>query len=234
MLQEFQIHNAVIGRLRRMKQELAKRTEQKEANPFRKTFLEKARESAGGAMSIRQESIKAKVHWFAISELSREDLAMELDKAFKIPQMQTILNDNRGIDYAVDTVQATSLGFNGIDFDTEYQQMMREASAKGVQTNDLDFSVSGSHPKLITGSAEWKLLECSETKRTTEGAFTPTKMWQQSEDYLPGEKWDPSLKFEKLPHTMVESHESGFVGEASRVLSAMLAPEAVFFAPEAV
>jgi len=234
MIQEIHSHDAVIGRLKRMKKVLAKRTEQKEAYPFKKDFLEKARESTGVGTSVRQESIKAKVHWFAISELSRADLAMELDKAFKIPHMQTILNDSRGIDYAIDTVQATSLGFNGIDFDTEYQQMMREALADGEQNNNLDFSVSGSHPKVIRGSAQWKLLESSETKRTTEGTFTSTKIWRQSDDYLPGEKWDQLQKFEKLPDTKIDSDEIGFMGEASRVLSALLAPDPVFYAPEAV
>lgn len=70
-----------------------------------------------------------------------------------------------------------------------------------------------------------------------ESDFAATKLWAQSSDYLPGEKWDPDMQsFEPIPAPRVEEeHEASFMGDASRMIGMLLAKaDPALFAADAL
>ncbi len=86
-------------------------------------------------------------------------------------------------------------------------------------------------------------IESISTIETTldETDFAATKLWAQSSDYMPGEKWDPDMEsFEPIPtprveHRVEEEEPSGIICDASRMIGMLLAKaDPALFAADAL
>ena len=86
-------------------------------------------------------------------------------------------------------------------------------------------------------------IESISTIETTldESDFAATKLWAQSSDYMPGEKWDPNMEsFEPIPaphvdHRVEEEESSGIMCDASRMIGMLLAKaDPALFAADAL
>lgn len=251
VIDEITSHKAVMKRLKAMHENLA-RKEKQERDPFQKTFLEKVREFLGFGPETRQHWIRAKLHWYGQSDWRRNELESVLEKHRNLGSMQTIINDSRGYDYSVDTLDVLRLESDKYKMTDEYMSLLRHADNKDA-VNDMDFSVGSEKDEdtalLSTEIHESRAISCDDNKcnagkpmkkTTTElflsvqnfvlekekgaaqtGAdaqsFAGTNLWAQSDDYLPGEKWEPDNNFAPLPESALkfdvstESHEEDVV-----------------------
>lgn len=266
ILEEFQSHDVVIDRLKRMKAERLKR--ESERDPFRKTILEKIRELWDLNISNKQHWIKAKLHWFAGSDWRRAEIEEEIDKKVKFSGSHQTYNPS--VHYQSESADIYEAAYSG-EQSEEYRSLFKEQADS--QENNLDFNVyeqvisgrqklaraacseqteqSGKAEKKKTTtelflavteyveSKERKLLPIFEDDKKSEAKgnksselenndeskvdFTPTRLWAQSDDYMPGEKWDPQLAgFEKLAGANVESCQEESASQSSQGDSGMI------------
>lgn len=294
ILDEFHNHDVVIKRLKRIKEDRTKVEQTRLNDPFKKTFMEKTRDELGvGIEGGRQHWIRAKLHWFATSDLRREEITEEINKSFKLSRnMAMTTNDMQGIDYAVEVLDPSYKYTKTGEYSDEYLSLLKDKETRDrmklsgeyqkieyqrieQHNNDLDFSVSGSHPVIRIEETQ----EASEIKRigmdnrskvnpemkksTTElflsvhnyvqeknsgeiekpaaaaADFAATKLWAQSEEYMPGEKWDPQESFAAIPEPRLENpkrdEQAGFMDDASRMIGMLLAKaDPAMFAAEAI
>lgn len=249
VIDELQSHDSVIRRLKHMREERQRKHDGRD--PFRKTFLEKIRDVLSGGMDGRQHWLRSRLHWWAGEDWRKTEIQQEIDKQVKLSNKQTILNDDRGVAYGVEILDACALGYDAVHSTDEYLNLLRE-SVQDISSdfNNMDFSINeseainltdgttpvpelkrlsateikDSHKKSTTElflSVHNYVLEKEEAKQTTElelekkmkqettsEKFAGTKLWEQSEDYLPGEKWDPSeLSFEPLSTPRIDDSQ---------------------------
>jgi hypothetical protein len=175
-----------MKRLQRMKKSVAQREKRQESDPFKKTFLEKIRELSSG--DCHQNSIRARLHWFAGSDWRREELEQAIDKKVKLgANMQTIINDGHGIDYAVGALDPTAPGYDydSLDYNEEYLQLVREADARS-KTISKTSPQAGPEQLLETTGSEMKALESdAKVKSTTELFLSVHKYVQEKEKENP-------------------------------------------------
>ncbi len=89
---ETQASDAVIKRLSRMKETHGKKEQAMSVDPFKRTFLEKTRESleCGSSYDNREHMLRTKLQWFAGSEWSKQEIEHVVDKALKNSQRQVL------------------------------------------------------------------------------------------------------------------------------------------------
>lgn len=269
VIDEIKSHDSSLKRLKQMREERQRRSDGRD--PFRKTFLEKIREVLSCGMDGRQHWIRARLRWWSGEDWRKNEIQQEIDKQVKLSSMQTIINDNRGVDYTVEILDPSSLGYDAVHNTDEYLNLLRE-SGQDISSNfnNLDFSVGdaealllpgessqdgqakrlsannikGSHKKSTTElflSVQNFVLEKEKSKQTAEQEqanemniasdsgkenFAATKLWEQSEEYLPGEKWDPSeLSFEPMSVPKLEDtpREAVSISESDEIFGLLVA-----------
>jgi hypothetical protein len=223
-LVELQSQGVVIKRLQKMQEERRKKETQRHNNPLKKNFLDKTRELLGCGAENRQHAIRAKLRWFADLEDRKEEFLQMVDKQFKLSSPQSYSYGNHQMEFAVNN--SINTNFASVDYNEEYRQMLREAGVN-PERNDMDFSVSGSHTKLISVTdscnADGEACDSQEiqVKKFDAKLFSSTGLWTQSDDYL-GEEWDPEESFKQLPHTMLDAEQVEHADELSATMSMLL------------
>lgn len=124
VLGEFHSQDVVLKRLKKMKE--GRKEREKARDPFKKTILERIREFVGGAFeNNKQHQIRARLHWFAGSELLQSERVAEIEKAHKLSTMRKTKGyvaeiDNTSINYETDAGYATG------NYTEEYLSLMKE------------------------------------------------------------------------------------------------------------
>lgn len=265
VFEEFQSQDVVMKRLKKMKE--GRKEREKHKDPFKKTILERIREFVGGAFdNNKQHQIRARMHWFAGSELMQSEKIAEIEKAHKISSMHkrsrnyTVELDVSSIAYETDS------GYASGNYTEEYLSLLKEnAELKKI------VSTTGSHAPVSFIAADQQVpaayltdskmnapMSKEQQKTTTElflsasrfapgkaeintfadeakgdskavveaKDFTSTKMWKASDEFLPGEKWDPTEMYFEPPSKVsaVERVGEGLIDEAAKVLGSLLTP----------
>lgn len=146
-------------------------TREKTKDPFRKTILEKIREFVGNAFeNNKQHQIRARLHWFACSDWRRTELEQELEKMTKLTSMQKIINDNRGVNYHVENLDASSIAYETNDsylsgnYTDEYLSLLKEnAELKKKVSTELAIPLA-----YLTDEKMNRPLSKEQQKTTTE------------------------------------------------------------------
>lgn len=90
-------------------------------------------------------------------------------------------------------------------------------------TTELFLSV---HNYMQDKEKNEKVCQEIEKPKAKEG-FAATKLWAQSNDYMPGEQWDPEVQsFEPIPDMKVDDStkaKEGIIDDASRMIGMLLA-----------
>ena len=267
VFEEFQSQDVVMKRLKKMKE--GRKMREKTKDPFRKTILEKIREFVGSAFeNNKSHQIRARMHWFAGSEMVQNDRVMELEKAHKISSMQKSRGYGESLDSPI--TYETDSGYTSGTYTEEYMSLLKEnaelknkvtaerqmplayiaadqqvpiayltdskmnepmTKAQLKTTTELFLSASRFAPgkaEINTFAAEEIVAEAIAEKSSVDAEpFTSTKMWKASNEFLPGEKWDPSIiNFEPNKQVSVEKAGEGIIDEAAKVLGSLLTPEA--------
>lgn len=249
ILEEFQSHDVVLKRLKRMKNEKAERDKKKD--PFQKTFLERIRDVLGSTFSDQGHQIRARLHWFATSEWRRDELTREIQKQQNLTSMQKNISDSRGVNYHVDNLDAGSISYetnNGAmsgKYTDEYLSLLKEnailknkitasyevpvlclpmssENIDSVEKQKTTTELFLSAARYAPGKEEVTEFGTSELS-STDDAFFPTKSWSAA----PGEKWQASENFEPVQSAKQSDKASeGIIDEAAKMLGALLSPPA--------
>lgn len=185
VFEEFHSQDVVLKRLKKMKE--GRKEREKAKDPFRKTILERIREFVGGAFdNNKQHQIRARLHWFAGSELLQNERVAEIEKAHKISTMRKTKSyvaeiDNTSISYETDSGYATG------NYTEEYLSLMKEnAQLKQMVSN------TGAHAPVafIAADQEAPISRLTDSKlnepMTKAQLKTTTELFLSASRFAPG------------------------------------------------